>query len=335
MGETMRSERISVVGAGRMGLAIAQVMATEGCTVNLVSRHASTLDQAIKDIRSNLLLLQKLGRLGRSVEEILCRISLVEGISEAICDCDFLFESLPEEPEIKKSFLTKVDPYLRDETVVASSTSTINLKTFKGIMTKPSRLLVVHWLNPAFIIPLVEIAVGEETSVDTAERMKSFLEQIGKIPILIKDSPGFVVPRIQAAAMNEAVRILEEGVASAEDIDTAMKGGFGFRLCVFGLLEFIDLGGLDILYYADQFLYSTFKQEHFRAPQTVQQKMKRGEIGPKTGRGFYDYAHTHTGSLFETRYRGFFELLDLINSSTSLTFGGGISLKNGGQSDNG
>jgi len=318
-----------------MGLAIAQVMATEGCFVKLVSRHTSTLDRAIEEIQSNLALLQKLDRLRGSAEEILRRIDAVKGVSEAICDCDFLFESLPEEPETKKSFLAEVNPYLRDETIVASSTSTINLTILRGMLTKPDRLLVVHWLNPAFIIPLVEVAVGEETSIETAERMESFLRKIGKIPVLLKDSPGFIVPRIQAAAMNEAVRILEEGVATAEDIDTAIKAGFGFRLCVFGLLEFIDLGGLDILYHADQFLYSALRQEHFKTPSTIQEKMEKDEIGPRTGRGFYDYSDIHTRSLFERRYRGFFELLDLIKSSEALTLRGGIDMESKGEIDDG
>jgi len=277
----VRSERISVVGAGRMGLAIAQVMATAGCTVNLASRQRSTLDTAFEEIRSNLLLLRGLDRISGSIEDIVSRIDPVEGISDAICDCDFLFEALPEKPEIKKAFLAQLNPHLRDETIIASSTSTINLDVLKEVLTKPDRLLIVHWLNPAFIIPLVEIAVGQVTSRGAAERMVSFLRGIGKIPVLVKDSPGFIVPRIQAAAMNEAVRILEDGIASAEDVDTAIKAGFGFRLCVFGLLEFIDLGGLDILYHADQFLYSTLQQEHFRAPPTVEEKMAKLRAYPR------------------------------------------------------
>lgn len=323
----MRSECVTVVGAGRMGLAVAQLMATEGCSVKLVSRHKSTLNRAIEEIQSNLMLLQKLEHLNDSVEEILGRIDLVKGISELIFDCDFLFEAIPENPQLKKSFLVDIDPYLDDKTIIASTTSTINLKTFQGILTKPDRLLITHWLNPAFIIPLVEIALGEETSIEAAERMKSFLKEIGKIPVLLKDSPGFIIPRIQSVVMNEAVRILEDGVASVEDIDTAIKAGFGFRLCVFGLLEFVDLGGLDILYYADQFLYSVLPQDQFKVPALIQEKMERNEIGPRTGKGIYDYSGIDTRSLFENRYQGFVELLDFIKSSKTLAFEGGIKIK--------
>jgi len=310
-----------------MGLAVAQLMATEGCSVKLVSRHKSTLNRAIEEIQSNLMLLQKLEHLNDSVEEILGRIDLVKGVSEPIFDCDFLFEAIPENPQLKKSFLADIDPYLEDKTIIASTTSTINLKTFNGILTKPDRLLITHWLNPAFIIPLVEIALGEETSTEAAERMKSFLKEIGKIPVLLKDSPGFIIPRIQSVVMNEAVRILEDGVASVEDIDTAIKAGFGFRLCVFGLLEFVDLGGLDILYYADQFLYSVLPQDQFKVPALIQEKMERNEIGPRTGKGIYDYSGIDTRSLFENRYQGFVELLDFIKSSKTLAFEGGIKIK--------
>ena len=323
----MRSECVTVVGAGRMGLAVAQLMATEGCSVKLVSRHKLTLNRAIEEIQSNLILLQKLEHLNDSVEEILGRIDLVKGVSEPIFDCDFLFEAIPENPQLKKSFLADIDPYLEDKTIIASTTSTINLKTFNGILTKPDRLLITHWLNPAFIIPLVEIALGEETSIEAAERMKSFLKEIGKIPVLLKDSPGFIIPRIQSVVMNEAVRILEDGVASVEDIDTAIKAGFGFRLCVFGLLEFVDLGGLDILYYADQFLYSVLPQDQFKVPALIQEKMERNEIGPRTGKGIYDYSGIDTRSLFENRYQGFVELLDFIKSSKTLAFEGGIKIK--------
>ncbi len=323
----MRSERVTVVGAGRMGLAIAQVIAAEGCSVKLVSRHKSTLNRAIEEIQSNLILLQKLKHLNGSVEEILSRIDLVTGISEPSFDCDFLFEAIPENPELKKSFLADIDPYLDDKTIIASTTSTINLRTFKGILTKPDRLLITHWLNPAFLIPLVEIALGEETSMEAAERMKSFLKEIGKLPILLKDSPGFILPRLQSAVFNEATRILEEGIASAEDIDTVTKVGLGFRQLVFGMLEFVDLGGLDILYYADQFLYSVLHQDQFKVPALLQEKMEKNEIGPRTGKGIYDYSGIDTRSLFENRYQGFVELLDFIESSKTLALEGGIKIR--------
>ena len=133
--------------------------------------------------------------------------------------------------------------------------------------------------------------------------------------MVLKDSPGFIVPRIQALAMNEAVRIFEEGVATAEDIDAAIKTGFAFRLCVLGLLEFVDLGGLDILYYADDFLQSAFQSERFQKPKLVEEKMMKGEIGPRTGKGIYEYRNVNVRHLFQKRYKDLIKLLKFMQKN--------------------
>jgi 3-hydroxybutyryl-CoA dehydrogenase len=157
-----------------------------------------------------------------------------------------------------------------------------------------------------------------------AEKAKKFFLKMGKIPVVIKEGPGFIVPRIQTAAMNEAVRIVEEGIATPEDVDTAIKAGFGFRLAVLGLIEFIDLGGLDILYYASNFLSEKLGQPQYKAPKTVVEKMEKGEIGPRAGKGYFDYSSVDIDAMFEKRYRGFIELLNLVRSSQALDFYGGI-----------
>jgi 3-hydroxybutyryl-CoA dehydrogenase len=178
--------------------------------------------------------------------------------------------------------------------------------------------MITHWLNPAFIIPLVEVAVSEQTDAVSIDRMKKVLTKIGKVPVVLRDSPGFIIPRIQALAMNEAIRILEEGVATAEDIDTAIKTGFAFRLGVLGLLEFVDLGGLDILYYADDFLSSAFKSERFKKPKLVEEKMKRGEIGLRTGKGIFEYQNVDVRAVFEKRYRDLIKLLRFMKKNRLL-----------------
>ncbi len=200
------------------------------------------------------------------------------------------------------------------ETVVASATSTIDITTMAKGLVRPERLVITHWLNPAFIIPVVEVAHAEITSGETVGRMVRLLKGIGKVPVVLKDSPGFIIPRIQAGAMNEAVRILEEGVATAEEIDTAIRYGFGFRLSVFGLLEFIDLGGLDILYYADRFLYAAYKSERFLAPPLIEEKMKRGETGPRAGKGIYTYDKGDVATMFEKKYRGLVKVLKAVRA---------------------
>ena len=138
--------------------------------------------------------------------------------------------------------------------IIASTTSTILVDDLSGAVEHPARFLNAHWLNPAYLIPLVEISPGAATDPAVTARMKPLLEGIGKVPVVCAATPGYIVPRIQALAMNEAARMVEEGVASAEDIDKAVRYGFGFRYAVMGLLEFIDWGGGDILYYASRYL---------------------------------------------------------------------------------
>ena len=329
----MRSERITVIGGGRMGRGISQLMATEGCSVKLVSRHSSTLESAIEEIRTNLILLQKTNRLGDLVEDVLSRIEPVQGISDdipinrRIFDCDFLFEAILEKPELKKALYAGIDPYLDERTIVGSSTSAINLKTYKGVVSRPDRMLITHWLNPAYIMPVIEIAVGEETSTQTVERTKSFLKEIGKLPVLLKDSPGFILPRIFSALNSEALKIWEEGIASAEDIDTIVKAGLALRLQVYGPLEIMDRGGLDVTTDVFQFLYSTLHREQFKMPAPVIEMVKRNEIGLKAGKGIYDYSGIDIRSLSESRSQGFLELLDFIKSSKTLAFEGGIKMR--------
>ena len=166
-------------------------------------------------------------------------------------------------------------------------------------MAGPERFLVVHWLNPAHIIPLVEVVPGAATSAAVVDRTVAFLERLGKTPVRCADSPGFIVPRLQTLLMNEAVRLVEEGVATPEDVDRAIRAGLGFRYAGVGIFEFIDWGGVDILYRASEFMTRATGQERYRTPSLVEQKMQRNELGPKTGRGFFDYSGD-TRERFET-----------------------------------
>ena len=235
-----------------------------------------------------------------------------------------MFEALPENVTIKQEFFRAIAPLMGEETVIASATSTFHLDVFWEVCTRPGNVVSAHWLNPAFLIPLVEIAYGEETHAWAPVRICEFFRNIGKIPVKMRTNPGFIVPRIQAAAMNEAIRILEEGVTTAAEIDTAIRAGFGFRLGVMGLIEFVDLGGVDILFHAGEYLHNTLGGAHFKPPRLVREKMDRAEMGPRTGKGFYDYEGVDTRALFNQKYMGFVELLHLYEQSKNLNFSGGI-----------
>jgi 3-hydroxybutyryl-CoA dehydrogenase len=315
----MKNKKIIIIGPGRMGLGIALSFALRNAPVRIIDGKERSFDEyetvernAKKELYSNLKFLKRVGYLKSDLKKVMSNISFSYEIKEENLEGDFIFEAIPEKPNLKIELYNKISPYVHRETILASTTSTIDIKTLKQGFIHPDKLLITHWLNPAFIIPLVEIAFSNETDPHSIQHMKNLLKRIGKVPVVLKDSPGFIIPRIQAVAMNEAVRILEEGVATPEDIDRAIKTGFGFRLCAFGLLEFIDMGGLDILYYADDFLYSAFKSERFKVPKLIKEKMEKGETGPRTGKGIYEYKDVEIKTLFERKYRDLIKLLRFV-----------------------
>jgi 3-hydroxybutyryl-CoA dehydrogenase len=317
--------RIIIIGPGRMGLGIGLAFALKNVQVRIVDGKERLFEEyervqknAKEEVYSNLKFLKRVGYLKGDLKEVVSNISFSYGINKKNLEGDFIFEAVPEKPNFKIELFRKISPYVSRDTILASATSTIDLKTLKKGFIYPDKLLITHWLNPAFIIPLVEIAISDETDAGSVDQMKRVLKKIGKVPVVLKDSPGFIVPRIQALAMNEAVRIFEEGVATAEDIDRAIKTGFAFRLGILGLLEFVDLGGLDILYYADDFLYSTFKSERFKKPKLVEEKMEKGEIGPRAGKGIYEYKNVNVRALFEKRYKDLIKLLHFMKENRLL-----------------
>jgi len=320
MQDKQRKEKsIVVVGPGRMGLGIALAFALARVPVKIVDvkersrkEREQLIARAREEMGSTVRLLGKLKYTALRPAAVLSSLTFYSGITRENVAGEYIFEALPERPELKIQLFRDISPLLRSTAIVASATSTIDIKTMARGLANPERLLITHWLNPAFIIPLVEVARANTTADTTVKKMTTLLKSIGKVPVVLRDSPGFIIPRIQAGAMNEAVRILEEGIASAEDIDVAIRYGFGFRLSVLGLLEFIDLGGLDILYYADRFLYTAYRSARFKAPKLIEEKMEKGETGPRAGKGIYDYHGRDTKSLFENKYRDFIKVLKAI-----------------------
>jgi 3-hydroxybutyryl-CoA dehydrogenase len=173
----------------------------------------------------------------------------------------------------------------------------------------PERFLNAHWLNPAYLIPLVEVSAGTRTSEDTVEAVMSLLTEVGKVPVRCAASPGFIVPRLQSVAMNEAIRIVEEGVASAEDVDRAIRAGFGVRYSVLGLVEFVDWGGVDILHYAGNYLAKALDNPRYQPPPSVAEKMRTGKKGMHAGEGYYDFRGVDLNAYQHERLARFVSLL--------------------------
>jgi 3-hydroxybutyryl-CoA dehydrogenase len=255
---------IAALGAGRMGRGIAHVFAYAGYRVILADikqRGAAeaqrTAREALDEVAGSLAALAELGAFDPAlIPEMLSRISFVarDAAPAALAGADIVFEGVPEVLDWKREAFVFAAPHLRTDAILASTTSTFLVDELAALVAAPQRFLNAHWLNPAYVIPLVELSPGRRTDPAVVARLKALLESIGKVPVICAAAPGYIVPRIQAVAMNEAARLVEEGLASAEDVDKATRYGFGFRYAAMGLLEFIDYGGGDILYYASRYL---------------------------------------------------------------------------------
>ena len=227
----------------------------------------------------------------------------------ALAAADVIFEGVPEVVAVKHAALARASAAAARDAVIASTTSTILVDELSPAVRHPERFLNAHWLNPAFLMPLVELQPGAATDPAVTARLTALLEGIGKVPVLCAARPGYIVPRIQMLAMNEAARMVEEGVASAADIDRAVRYGFGFRFAVLGLLEFIDWGGGDILHYASEYLTGALGHSRYEAPPVIARNMAEGRIGMKTGRGFLDYTGVDLDAYKEGRLSAFADLL--------------------------
>ncbi len=302
-----------------MGRGIAVVFAYAGHPVKVVDFKPRSAEnfrkleaEALGEIRSVLTSLAAFGMFDPAqVDTIVSRVSIVpeSDAKAAFSSASVIFEGVPEVLDLKREALAQVSKLAGASPIIASTTSTILVDDISSAVEHPERFLNAHWLNPAYLVPLVEMSPGKHTDPAITARLKALLEGIGKVPVICAARPGYIVPRIQSLAMNEAARMVEEGVASAEDIDKAIKYGFGFRFAVLGMLEFIDWGGGDILYYASRYLTKALDNERYSSPDIVAQNMEAGHIGLKTQRGFLNYEGMDVDAYRAERLKAFVAML--------------------------
>jgi 3-hydroxybutyryl-CoA dehydrogenase len=313
------SNRITVVGAGRMGRGISLSFAFSGFPVELVdSEERDAADFAElslsvhQEMATELDFMQRLQLVSaEQAQNIAARIKVIAraDAAEPLGQTDFIFEAVAEVLEIKQSTYAWLNSVASDTAIIGSTTSTMLVDTLAEFVANNSRFLNTHWLNPALLMPLVEMSPGQNSEKTAVASMKSLLEGIGKQPVICAASPGFIVPRIQALAMTEAARCVEEGVASAEDVDKAIRIGFGVRYAVLGLLEFIDWGGGDIVYYATQYLAGSLDDKRFSVPAVIEKNMRENHNGIRDGQGFYDYRDVDVDAYRQERMGDFVKLL--------------------------
>lgn len=289
---------VSVVGPGRMGTGIAQALAVGDYPVQLVDVKArpaedsrQSLAAARQQVEAGLSLLASIGFLDdASRDRALGLVSYCDDseADDALSRSHAVFEAVPEILDAKRSTFARIGDVVPATALVASTTSTFGVVELSALLHGPTRFMNTHWLNPPTLIPLVEVAASAATSDDSVAAMLQLLRDAGKVPVRCASSPGFIVPRIQAVAMNEAARMVEEGVADPDTIDAACRLGFGIRFATMGLVEFIDWGGVDTLLHASTYLQNALGSDRYGPPEIVTRKVESGALGLKTGRGFRD-----------------------------------------------
>jgi 3-hydroxybutyryl-CoA dehydrogenase len=281
---------IGVLGAGIMGHGIAQTFLMSGFPVRLYDIKESILDNARDHIAKNLELFHEMGLLKkRAIGPALNRLSTTTDLQAAAARSDFIVEAVSENLELKQGLFKQVETICGKDAIIASNTSTLTLTDIGACVERKERLVITHWFNPPHIVPTVEVVKGEKTSEETVETTVQLLNRARKLPVKInQDLPGFLVNRIQAAMVREVIDLYEKGVASAADIDKAIKGSIGFRLASIGMLLTMDLGGLDIWLKVCENLLPKIRSST-ETPRSLASLHAQGHLGIKSGRGFYDY----------------------------------------------
>jgi 3-hydroxybutyryl-CoA dehydrogenase len=284
-------KRVAIIGFGTMGSGIAQVVAQAGYEVIARDVADDLLKRGLDLIKSGPFGLEKAVERGKitreQAEATLSRIKVTTDLAAAVKDADFVIEAAFENLDLKKKIFREVDELAPPHAIIASNTSTLSITALASATKRPEKVAGMHFFNPAQVMRLVEIVRGLQTSDETVEVVKGFAQKLGKTPIIVnKDVPGFVANRIGFAAILEAIRLYEEGVASAQDIDTAMKLGYNWPM---GPLELADLIGLDVLLDANESIYAETRDQKYNPPVILRQMVRAGWLGRKTKRGFYTY----------------------------------------------
>lgn len=283
----IRWNKIGVVGGGTMGQRITEMLAKKGLDVYLVEKNERRLQMSLNSIELNLdKQLEKWAITKAEKKSILAKIHKTNNM-EDLRSCQLIIETITEHLESKKEVFRKLDTICSSETILASNTSTLSLTELAGVTEQPDRVIGLHFLYPVANIDLIEIIRGVQTTDETYEKTYEFVSEIlGKKGILVYESPGYVTTRLMCVFINEALHTLSEGVASAEDIDAAMRLGYDFR---YGPLEMCDRFGLDAVLAALEQLFREFGDLKYRPSFLLKKMVRAGTLGVKTGEGFFKY----------------------------------------------
>lgn len=278
---------VGIIGAGTMGIGIAQVAATNGCRVWVYDANAKQVETATVGLEKTLTrLVDKHKISAEKMTEILANISIATELKD-FKDCELIIEAIIENKEIKTKVFTELEKHVSESCVIASNTSSISITSLGAELEKPERFIGIHFFNPAPLMPLVEIISSLITEKSLAEKMYALMKDWGKTPVIAKDIPGFIVNRIARPYYGEGLRIVEENIATVEQVDDAMKTLGNFKM---GPFELMDLIGVDVNFSVTTTVYKDYFYDPKYKPSLLQQRMSEAKLhGRKTGKGFYDY----------------------------------------------
>ncbi len=307
-------KKIGIGGAGIMGSSIAQIFARKGYKVVVTDVSQDLLESSKKLVKifNSSLIEEEI----MSKDEIKVVISNITYSTDkkVFSDCDLIIEAIVEKLDIKQVFWQEVETIAKKDAYLATNTSGLSINKIADLVKIKERFIGMHFWNPPHIIPLVELIKGNKTSYDTVEVLKKLLIKIGKEPVVVeKDAPGFIGNRLQFAVFREAMHIVDKGIASAEDVDKAMRYGPGFRYPVIGPLQTADLGGLDTFYYISSYLFNDLSDIK-EPPKMLQSKVESGKLGVKSKEGFYSYLQGQDEETIKERDKMLFKMLKYIKN---------------------
>lgn len=308
----MSTRNIAVIGSGYMGGGIAQVLALAGARVALADVSAEIAQSNYERLLKESDEFVAAGLFPANATDLLKEnLWAAKDIEEAVAEAEYIEEAVPEVLEIKHATLGRISAAARPDAVIGSNTSTISIAKLAEVVENPERFLGVHFSNPAPFIPGVEVIPHEGTSEATVQAAREIVGETGKETATVKDVTGFVLNRLQYALFHEAAQVVEEGIATAEDVDTLVRTTFGFRLPFFGPFAIADMAGLDVYAFCYKSLQTGFP-ERFATPKILQEKVDAGQLGTKTGAGFLDVPADRTAALVAYRNKAYVAMQKLI-----------------------